>query len=202
MTGLRHQPLAHLALAAAREVPRPDAGVTLRALPYQPSIILRGESSDATFVEAFRAGMGFDLPLAPNHVSSHDEFTALWLGPSEWLILGDVGPVAPAGQGRLAKALAGRRHAIISHGDGQQIIALSGPRARDVLGKLCPLDLESPDLAPGHCARSILARCGILLHPQPGGAYHLHVARSFADYAWRVLAEAGLEFGVAIASGD
>ncbi|MDA1101159.1 MAG: sarcosine oxidase subunit gamma [Proteobacteria bacterium] len=199
MTSLRHQPLAHLALAARREPPVADAGVTLRALPYRPSIILRGESGDAGFVAAFRAGMGFELPLDPNRISSHDGVTALWLGPSEWLILGAMGP---AGQGRLATALTGHHHAIINNGDGQQIIALSGPRARDVLGKLCPLDLESPDLAPGHCARSILARCSILLHPQPDGAYHIHVGRSFADYAWRLLADAGLTYGVAVASGD
>jgi sarcosine oxidase subunit gamma len=192
MTAPRHQPLAHLALAAARETSDPDAGVTLRALPFQASNILRGDSGDAAFRAAFHADLGFDLPVAPNHVSGQSGVTALWLGPSEWLILGHMDPVA----------LAGQRHAVIGNGDGQQIIALSGPRARDVLGKLCPLDLDAPELAPGRCARSILARCAILLHPQLGGAYHIHVARSFADYAWRLLADAGLEFGVAVAVGD
>ncbi len=199
MTAPRHEALAHLALAAAGERPGQDAGVTLGTLPYQASIILRGESGDEAFLKAFRAGLGFDLPLAPNHVSSHDGFTALWLGPNEWQILGDVGQ---SERERLAGALAGHQSAIISNGDGQQIITLAGPRARDVLSKLCPLDLESPDLAPGHCARSILARCGMLLHPQPGGAYHIHVGRSFADYAWHLLAAAGLEFGVAVACDD
>ena len=196
MTARRHQPLDHLALAAVRETPGLDAGVTLRALPYQASIILRGEGGDAAFLAAFRAGLGFDLPVTPNHVSSHGEFTALWLGPSEWLILGDTGPAG------LAKALAGQHHAIINNGDGQQVIAISGPRARDVLGKHCPLDLDGPEFAPGRCARSILARCGILLHPQPDVAFHIYVARSFADYTWRLLADAGLEYGVAIAGGD
>jgi sarcosine oxidase subunit gamma len=199
MTRARHEALAHLALAAAGETTGSEAGVTLQAAPYQPAVNLRGESGDAAFVKAFRAGMDFDLPLAANHVNSHAGATALWLGPSEWLIQSTTGLVE---HGRLAAALAGHRHAIVDHGDGQQIIRISGPRARDVLSKLCPLDLDGPDFAPGRCARSILARCGILLHPQPGGAYHIHVGRSFADYAWRLLADAGLEFGVAIGSGD
>lgn len=198
----RHHPLAHLALAAGGAEPVEDAGVALTALPYRPSLILRGESGDEAFTAACRAALGFDLPLAPNHAGSHGAFTALWLGPSEWLIMGE-----DAG-GRLRDGLAGCRHAIVLQGDGRQIIALSGPRARDVLAKLCPLDLESPDLAPGPapgpgcCARSLLARCDMLLHPQPDGAYHIHVSRSLADYAWRTLAEAGREYGVALAVGD
>ncbi len=200
MTPPRHEPLAALTLAPGTKTPDQTAGVTLRALPYQPSVILRGDGDDAAFVAAFRAGLGFDLPLAPNHVTSHGDFTALWLGPSEWLVVGEGGGV------RLAGCLAGRQHAIVPNGDGQQIIALAGPRARGVLAKLCPLDLDSPDLAPdlapGRCARSLLARCTMLLHPQTGGAYHIHIPRSLADYIWRSLADAGQEFGVAVVVGD
>lgn len=192
----RHEPLAHLALAAGGETPAPNAGLTMRALPYRAAIILRGDGDDAAFVAAFRAGLGFDLPLKPNRTGGHDDAAALWLGPSEWLVLGrDV-------RERLNAAMRTCRHALVDNGDGQQIIALSGPRARDVLGKLCPLDLDSPDLTPGRCARSILAGCTMLLRPLPGGVYHVHVGRSFADYAWRLLADAGMEYGVAPGAGD
>ncbi len=183
----RHEPLAHLALAAQGKGPE-DAAVVLRALPYQPSLILRGESDDEVFLEAARTGLGFDLPLAVNHVSKGDDVTAHWLGPNEWLLLG------PIASGSLSQALAGSRHAIVEHGEGRQIIALSGRRRRDVLAKLCPLDLAAPELAPGRCARSILAGCDMLLVPKAEDAYHIHVARSFADYAWRSLADAAREY--------
>ena len=111
MTAPRHQPLAHLALAAARETSDPDAGVTLRALPFQASNILRGDSGDAAFRAAFHADLGFDLPVAPNHVSGQSGVTAVWLGPSEWLILGHMDPVA----------LAGQRHAVIGNGDVKSV---------------------------------------------------------------------------------
>jgi sarcosine oxidase subunit gamma len=194
---LRHEPLAHLALAAGQGQPDDD-GIALQALPYQPSFILRGESDDAAFLEAFRGGLGFNLPLAPNHAAGGAGVTAYWLGPSEWLLLG------PAVSESLSQALAGTRHAMVENGDGQQVIALSGPRARDVLAKLCPLDLDGADLngadlAPGRCARSILAGCDMLLVPQDDGAYYIHVARSFADYAWRSLADACREFGLPVA---
>jgi sarcosine oxidase subunit gamma len=192
MTPPRHEPLASMALAQGTKTPDQAAGVTLRALPHQPSVILRGDSCNTPFVAAFRAALGFEPPLFPNHVGSHDDFAALWLGPSEWLVLGE------GGGGRLADCLAGHRHAIVPNGDGQQIIALAGARARGVLAKLCPLDLASPDLDPGRCARSLLASCTMLLHPQTGGAYHIYIPRSLADYAWRTLVDAGQEFGVAV----
>ncbi len=183
----RHEPLAHLSLAAGQPQPE-DAAVMLHTLPNQPSLILRGESDDEGFLEAARTGLGFDLPLAANHVREGGDVTAHWLGPNEWLLLGQVA------SGSLSQALAGTLHAIVEHGEGRQIIALSGRRSRDVLAKLCPLDLAAPELAPGRCARSILAGCDMLLVPQGEDAYHIHVARSFADYAWRSLADAAGEY--------
>ncbi len=191
MSQPRHEPLAHLALAAG-PAQSEVAGVSLQALPYRPSVILRGESGDGAFLKAARDGLGFDLPVKANHAAGNDEVAAYWLGPSEWQLLGlaDTEP--------LSQALAQTRHAIIENGDGQQAIALSGPRARDVLAKLCPLDLEDPGLVPGRCARSVLVGCTALLVPREDGAYHIHVGRSFADYVWRMLADAGLEFAVGV----
>ncbi|HJM91151.1 MAG: sarcosine oxidase subunit gamma family protein [Alphaproteobacteria bacterium] len=183
----RHEPLDHLALAAVQTRPE-DAAVMLHAQPYQSSFILRGESDDVGFLEGFRAGLGFDLPLSPNQAADGGAVTAYWLGPNEWLLLG------LAASESLTQALAGTRHAMLENGDGQQIIALSGNRCRDVLAKLCPLDLESPDLVPGRCARSILAGCSVLLVPQTDGGYRIHVARSFADYAWHSLTDAAREY--------
>ncbi|MFP6698507.1 MAG: sarcosine oxidase subunit gamma family protein [Alphaproteobacteria bacterium] len=206
MSQARHEPLAHLALRAPISAASDDAaaddatvtgdasgvaGVTMAALPYRPSLILRGESDDAAFLQGCRGALGFDLPVAPNHGAMSDGIAALWLGPSEWLVLG-------RGCGkRLAETLAGCRHALVTNGDGQQVIALSGPRGGDVLAKLCPLDLAGGALGPGRCTRSVLAGIAMTLWIRPGGVYHIHVGRSFADYAWRILADAGLEYGMA-----
>ena len=191
-----HHPLAHLALSAGPDAETAGAGVVLQALPFCPSMVLRGESSDANFTEAFHAALGFDLPLKPNHVTRWNALAALWMGPNEWLLLG------AADGNDLSASLADHRHAIIPNGDGQQIIALSGGRAAEVLAKLCPLDLDDGNLVPGRCARSVLAGIGVLVVPQPDGVYQIHVARSFADYAWRILADASQEFGLAVADAD
>ena len=59
---------------------------------------------------------------------------------------------------------------------------------------------------------TLLAKAGVIIHQtspiSPDGTpayetpvYEIYVHRSFADYAWRWLEDAGLEYGVAIAGG-
>ncbi len=190
MTQARHEALAHLALATRGGHDVAEAGVTMQALSHRPTLILRGESDDKEFLGACRAALGFDLPSVANHVADNGKVTALWLGPSEWMLLG-----TEISDG-LKVALTNCHHALVDIGDGQQVIALTGPRADEVMAKLCPLDLDDDGMAVGRCARSVLAGVAMTLWRQPEGGYHIHVGRSFADYAWRILADAALEFGV------
>jgi len=192
---IRHSPLAHLHLAARVVVDPGDAGARMSERPPRAQLAVRGDSGDKAFVAAFKAGLGFSPPLAANTVVTHDGLAVFWLGPSEWLLVGEV----PGEQ--LAAALADRHHALVDVSDSRIAIGLSGPRARDVLAKLCPLDLAAPALAPGRCAGTILARGHMLLHVLAEDSYDIHVHRSFADYAWRMLEDAALEYGVAVIDG-
>ncbi len=193
MTQPRHEPLAHLALAGRATGNAASAAVVLRALPYHPSLILRGESDDPAFLESFLGAMGFGLPIAPFGITNQNDYTAYWLGPNEWLIMGVKSPE------HLAAGMAGCRHALIRVGDGQQIIAISGARAVDVLTKHCPLDLHGLKCSQPWCSRTVMAGIQITLRNLYDGSYHVHVGRSLADYAWRILEDAALEFGVAVA---
>jgi len=190
MTKPRQEPLAHLALGSQTTEDMTSAAVVLQALPYHPSLILRGETDDQSFLGGFRLAMGFDLPISPFCVVNHRETFALWLGPNEWLIVGD------GADAKLASGLAGCHHALISVGDGQQIIAISGPRAIDVLTKHCPLDLHDQKRSQLWCTRTVLAGIQIILRSTGDSNYHLHIGRSLSDYTWRLLEDAALEFGV------
>jgi len=193
MTQPRHEPLAHLALAGRATGNAETAEVVLRALPYHPSLILRGETDDPAFLKSFLGAMGFGLPVAPFGITNHNDCAAYWLGPNEWLIMGVTTPE------HLAASLAGCRHALIRISDGQQIIAISGARAVDILTKHCPLDLHNLKCSQPWCSRTVMAGVQITLHNLCDGSYHVHVGRSLADYTWRILEDGALEFGVAVA---
>ncbi len=141
------------------------------------------------------------LPAEPNTTAKAGDATALWLGPDEWLLTTSA-DAAPALLESLREAIAGQAAAVIDVGDAATIIRLSGPRARDVLAKGCPLDLHPSVFAPGRVAQTIVAQADAIVHRVDDGSgdgeFDVHVRRSFAEYLWLWLADAALEYGVGV----
>ena len=193
--------LAHLGLYARSQPVRGEAGVAMAEQPYRAQLALRGEGGDAAFFDRAREALGFSLPTQPNRASGNDATTALWLGPSEWLLVTRVDGDSLVAA--LERALAGVHHGLTDVSESRVVIALSGPRARDLLAKATSLDLHPRNFQPGNCAQSTLARTSMLLHQlgedkADGAAYEIYVHRSFAEYAWRWLEAAATEYGCAV----
>ena len=126
----------------------------LRERAFLDLVNVRGEPSDAAFVEAVAAVAGLRLPAEPNTVARGERYDALWLGPDEWL-LRSVEP-APAGglHARLSSALAGADAAAVDVGSGYTVLEISGAQAREALARGCPLDLHPRVFKTGQCAQS------------------------------------------------
>jgi len=167
-------------------------GVALREAPRAGAVILRGEADDDAFVRAVRGALELDLPLAANTSSQTASLSALWLGPDEWLLLcGDGGNGGAAAViETLRVALSGQHAAIVDVSEARRVLRLSGPLARDVLARGCAVDLHPREFALGGVVQTRLARAEVILHRRAGGDFDIHVARSFADYLWRWLADA------------
>ena len=118
--------------------------------------------------------------------------------PDEWLVV-----TPPDAQTSLAQslesALDGVHSSVTDVTGGQTVITLSGPRARDVLAKGCPLDLHPSVLRPGDCAQTLLAKANIIIRcVDDSPSFELIVRRSFADYAALWLHDAAQEYGCAV----
>jgi sarcosine oxidase, subunit gamma len=165
-------------------------------------IELRGDPGDRTFMAAVGRALDLLLPGEPNSTAARAALTALWLGPDAWLLTCPPGEVE-ARMASLRKALADAHAAVTEVSDGRVALRLSGPNARDVLAKGCPLDVHPRTFPPGSCAQSLLAKASVLIHlidadPQRGPTFDLYVGRSFAHYLWAWLEDAGREYGVQI----
>ncbi|HUJ01722.1 MAG TPA: sarcosine oxidase subunit gamma family protein [Usitatibacter sp.] len=189
---LQRSPLARFAPdGAARGDPE------CRVIAYERAFLgyinLRGR--DASFLEAARRVLGVALPLEPNAVIRAGESTVCWLGPDEWLLV-----VPGAQEARVAadlrEALGDTFAAVTQIGSGQTAIVLQGECVRELLAKDCPLDLDAAVFLSGRCAQTRLAKAAVLLRPLEGDAMELIVRRSFADYLWLWLADAGAEYGL------
>jgi sarcosine oxidase subunit gamma len=154
---------------------------------------LRGDASDPAFRAAVRRAIGVDLPVAPNTVAQAGDRAVLWLGPDEWLVVGDGDPAEL--ESALARALTGLHAAAVDVSASRAVIALAGPYARCVLAKGCGLDLHPRSFASARCAQTLLARAQVILHQVANTpAYRLHVRASFAAYLAEWLLDAAREF--------
>ena len=192
--GKRRSPLAPMAGAMAAI--SGAGGTSLREVPFQTQVTLRGNAEDAGVLTGAEAALGLALPLAPNSVAEGPDIAALWLGPDEWLIVAGDGR-APGIEHSLRAALAGRHVQIVDTSANRAAIELSGPKAREVLNKGCPLDLDARAFGPGRCAQSVLARAQILLRQtDETPPFLLYVRSSFAYYAASWLIDALREYRV------
>ncbi len=164
-------------------------GIALREAPRAGMINLRGDPQDDAFRDAVRAALDIDLPLAANTSRESAPLSALWLGPDEWLLL-CAEASAPAVIDSLRAALSGRHAAIVDVSGSRCILRLSGTAVRDVLARGCALDLHPRVFARGVVAQTRLAQAEVILHRGAEDAFDIYVARSFADYLWRWLADA------------
>ena len=185
-------PLAGLADAIGET--RAD-GVVLEERPARTRLNLRLDPEDADALTAAGAALGGALPREPNTTAATvDGWTVLWLGPDEWLVCGPAVEGA-ALQDALGAALAGRHHAVCDVGAMYATLALSGPRAREVLMKGCRLDLHPRAFKPGGCMQTALARAqAILHHTDDAPTYEITVRNSFSVYLATWLLDAMAEY--------
>lgn len=197
---LRQSPLSHLALAAQGRAERASEDrVTLAECPFRTVITLRGSLDEAAFGEAVQRTFGLGLPNRVGQVAGDPGGREiLCLGPDEWWLT-DPAQEADELVRSLEEATADLFAQVVDTSDNWFALELGGPRARDLLAKACPLDLHPRSFGPGHCAQSLLAKAPMTLQQlDDTPAFRLYVRRSFADYAWRWLTDAGREYGVTI----
>ena len=114
----------------------------------------------------------------------------LWTGAGQWWVVGR-GPEPGAAE---LRALAGDPEVTtIDLGHARTLLRASGPMARELLAKGCPLDVDG--LAPGDCASTRLGPFSIVLHCRPGEVFDLYVFRSFGLALWEWLCDEAAEFG-------
>ena len=172
---------------------RMPSGTPLRAPADKGKLLLKTRGDLETICRIVSDAINVDLPTEPN-TSSRADHTALWLGPQKWLVV--VEPSALAETKReLASALSSVTCLVSDASDAYCVLEVGGSSARELLAKVCALDLHADKFGPGDCAQSLLVRIPMLLHQVDATpTYHVYVDRSFSSYAWDWLSDAASEF--------
>lgn len=178
MADLRRSPLAHLTFPAG-----------LAELPFRTMVNLRVDPSSDTAVRVEKA-LGTALPRQCGQTTGAGSRTVFWLGPDEWLVLAD----GPAVITEVREALGGEPGSAVDVSANRTIVELSGPFARDVLEKGCPVDLHPRAFGPGSAVSTTVGPVPVLLWQVDDQTYRLFPRSSFADYLARWLMDAMVEY--------
>lgn len=160
-------------------------------------ITLRGDLASKDIKAAVKSATGLGLP-AQGQALMGQGTAALWMSPDELLLLCPYPEVAE----RLAAietALKGQHFLAVNVSDARTFLRISGKGAREVLAKICPVDLAPDAFTPGMFRRTRMAQVPAAFWLDHAGAFHLICFRSVADYAFELLkasARPGGEVGV------
>ncbi|MFD2191642.1 sarcosine oxidase subunit gamma [Pistricoccus aurantiacus] len=180
-------------------VPQPsqNSRVQLEEKPFLGQLILRGGA--IVLDEAVREVLGINLPGRPLGLV-HDESgerSVQWMSPDEWLV------VVPGGEefdleNRLRERLGDAHFAIVNVSGAQTLIELTGDKAREVLMKSVPYDVHPSNFPVGKAVSVVFAKSSAILRRPSEERYELVLRRSFADYCYRWLLDAGEEYGIGV----
>lgn len=150
-------------------------------------IDVRG-GKEAPLHASARAALGTDLPIAPNTSAAMAGGVILWLGPDQWLLVGEG---SPSWSMPLAS---GVTHTDVSH--GRVVVRVTGARALDILSKGCMLDLHPKTFRARMCMQTTIAKIPVIVHRiGRGNEYDLYAPRSYARSLWRWLSRSAEEYG-------
>lgn len=160
-------------------------------------ITLRGALDAPAVQAAVRAAVGVDVP-APRRIEMAGDKGAGWMSPDELLLTLPYGEV-PGVLASLVQALAGEHALVVDVSDARAVFRIRGPQAREVLMKLCPVDLAPASFGPGELRRTRAAQVAAAFWISGAEEFTLVSFRSVAGYVFGLLANAaapGGEIGV------
>ncbi len=146
-------------------------------------ITVRGDLASAAMKKAVKAATGTAVP-APRRIVIDGDKAAAWMSPDELLILVPY-EAARETVAALETALQGEHRLVADVSDARAVFTIGGPKADQVLMKLCPVDMAT--LAEGEVRRTRAAQVAAAFWKSGPEEYTLVSFRSVAGYVMGLL---------------
>jgi sarcosine oxidase, subunit gamma len=164
------------------------AGVKIAVLPPVARLNLRIATAN---LAAASAAFGMPLPVKIGQGVAKNGHAAWCLGPDEWLLHApEVEQSAIVAD--FAKERAVTPHSLTVISDREFTIAITGPRAQELLSVACPLDLSR--MVPGTAKRTLFDSAQVVLIRDADDEFRIEVWRSFFPHVFELLEIAMREF--------
>mgnify|MGYP003576530867 CR=1 FL=1 len=162
--------------------------------------VLARKGNRAALGQRVQERFGVELPQGPYRATAGD-FALAGIGPDAWLATFERGGNEFAAS--LRQAIGGLA-SVSDQSDGYTVLRLAGPKVRDTLGKLVPIDVHPRVFEVGAVAVTVAAHVGATLwrledHTDGSPVFEIAVFRSMTASFWHALSESARSFGLAIA---
>jgi heterotetrameric sarcosine oxidase gamma subunit len=156
------------------------------------------KGQEAALKAAVLQAYGVELPDS-SRVANGSAVSFVGYGPGQWFAVSES-----LANESLARDLAQRLAGLASISDqsgGRTVLRVSGPRARDVLAKGLPIDLDPRAFPLGSAATSVIGHMGVQLwQVDDTRSYDIAIFRSLSHSFWRWLTASAGEFGYEVTS--
>jgi heterotetrameric sarcosine oxidase gamma subunit len=156
------------------------------------------KGQEAALKAAVLQAYGVELPDS-SRVANGSAVSFVGYGPGQWFAVSES-----LANEALARDLAQRLAGLASISDqsgGRTVLRVSGPRARDVLAKGLPIDLDPRAFPLGSAATSVIGHMGVQLwQVDDTRSYDIAIFRSLSHSFWRWLTASAGEFGYEVTS--
>ena len=152
-------------------------------------INLRGNLENKEFTNKIGKILGMILPNEACVTSKKEKFTALWLGPNEWLLVSNDSITNESNNYELERVLfdnisKDNLGSVTNVSDNFTIFSLSGSNIFEILSKSCPFNFDSRDFGNNNVVQTLLNHIDVSIHRKSENDVDLYVRRSFASYLW------------------
>lgn len=148
-------------------------------------ITLRGDLAASYMRKASTSVSGVEYP-DQRMCNSDGERGIAWMSPDEMLVMCAYADVAESVD-KLIKATV-KHHALVANvSDARAVFQVKGPRAREVMAKLAPVDLAPDQFTPGMFRRTRMAQVPAAFWMRDDETFQIICFRSVAQYMFDLL---------------
>ncbi len=156
------------------------------------TVAARKGKADA-LTETVASAYGVQLP-SDSHVVQGPQVSFVGYGPGQWLAVSEI-LANEALAGGLSEKLQGLA-SISDQSGGRTALRIGGPKAREVLAKGLPIDLDPRAFPLGSAVTSAISHMGVQLwQSDDTRSYDIAVFRSVSESFWRWLTASAAEYG-------
>ena len=160
----------------------------LAEMPAGQLIIRVSGKNIKTVAKAIKSVTKLTMPRTLKS-SSNAIFSLFWIAPDEFLLLVPEKTEADI-EAKLRDAIEGH-FAIVNVTGGQTLLYLSGERAETILKKSIVYDVHVSNFPIGKVVTTKFAKSQVIVSRVASNSFQLIVRRSFSDYIWQWIVDAG-----------